>query len=203
MRFFLTLLWSLVLIASSAVAQDNYRIKPGDTVSIEVLEDSSLNRALLVLPDGTVNFPFAGAVRVSGRTTSDVQQVITSGIAGNFASPPTVFVSVASVSEAVVSAPVRAEPVMYDIYFIGEINQPGLISMEPGTTFLQAIAQSGGFTRFAATKRVQLRRTDATTKQQIVYTLNYKALGDGARVENNLVLQDGDIILVPERRLFE
>lgn len=198
MKFFLTALWALMLAATSVSAQSNYQIKPGDTVAIEVLEDAALNRSLLVLPDGTIDFPFAGSITAAGRTAGEVQSTIASQIAGNFASPPTVFVSVTSVAPDVVRSTGSVAAATIDIYFTGEVNAPGLKPMAPGTTFLQAIAQSGGFTKFAATKRVQLRRSG-----QGVYTINYKALGNGAALENDIILRDGDVILVPERRLFE
>jgi polysaccharide export outer membrane protein len=204
MKYIIVALWALVLAATSAVAQGNYRIKPGDTISIEVLEDASLNRNLLVLPDGTVNFPFAGPISVGGRTAGDVQNTVRSAIASNFAAPPTVFVTVSSVFAPAPSfgdSGLGADAI--DVYFIGEIASPGLRPMERGTTFLQAVAQSGGFTRFAATKRVQLRRFDKSSGKQSIYTMNFKALGDGGNLSNDIVLQDGDVILVPERRLFE
>lgn len=206
MKHFLIALVSLVLVATSSVAQGSYRIKPSDTVSIEVLEDSSLNRTLLVLPDGTVNFPFAGTIRVAGRTAGAIQQTIASRIASNFASPPTVFVTVASVYQEPELPPAPPVPEVIEtinVYFTGEVNGPGLKPVVPGTTFLQAIAQSGGFTRFAATKRVQLRRSDPRTGQHKVYTINYKALTNGATFNRDIILQEGDVILVPERRLFE
>lgn len=199
MKYFLLALWSLLIAVPAAYAQSNYRIQPGDSLAIEVLEDSSLNRSILVLPDGTVNFPFAGSIRASGKTAAQLQNEITAGIASNFASPPTVFVTVAQL------APVEAGAITdgINVYFVGEILTPGLQAVEPGTTFLQAVAQSGGFTPFAATKRVQLRRFDARTGRQSTFTMDFKALGRGANLTNNIVLQDGDVILVPERRLFE
>lgn len=201
MKYLFIALCSLMLAATAAVAQSSYRIQPGDTVSIEVLEDNSLNRSLLVLPDGTVNFPFAGAVRVAGRTASQIEQSIASGIAGNFATAPTVFVTVASVLPSSEVTGSLADAI--NVYFIGEVNNSGLVLMENGTTFLQAVAQGGGFTRFAATKRVQLRRFDRSTGQQKTFTMDFRALGNGASLTNDIVLQDGDVILVPERRLFE
>ncbi len=66
----------------------------------------------------------------------------------------------------------------------------------------QALAESGGLTRFAADKRIQLRRTDPRSGQQSITPINYRALADGA-VMNDFPLADGDVILVPERRLFE
>lgn len=204
MKYLFAAFCAVFLAATSLSAQSNYRIQPGDTLSIEVVEDPQLNRAVLVLPGGTINFPFAGTLDVGGRTASDVQQSIASGIASNFSIPPTVFVTVTSVvptAPAVASTSDTGDTI--DVYFVGEINQPGLRPMESGTTFLQAVAQSGGFTRFAATKRVQLRRINRQTRQQQIFKMNFRALGDGADIANDIVLQDGDVILVPERRLFE
>lgn len=195
-------LW-LALVATSVTAQSEYQVRPGDTLAIEVLEDTSLNRSVVVLPDGRISFPFAGTLRVSGRTVGEIEQSITSAIASNFAAEPNVFVSVQPGERPAVTQSGPAAAPTIDVYFLGEVNAPGLKEVAPGTTFLQAIAQSGGMTRFAATKRVQLRRTDPRTGQQAVYEINYRAIMDGAQMVQDIPLQDGDVILVPERRLFE
>ncbi|MEM6388217.1 MAG: polysaccharide biosynthesis/export family protein [Pseudomonadota bacterium] len=201
MKYFLTALIGLMMMSLSAVAQSDYRLKPGDTITVEVLEDNQLNRSLLVLPDGSISFPFAGEIRAGGRTISEVRSAIAQGISSNFANTPTVFVTVSQLRPRV-AATGPAAPVTITIYFTGEVGAPGPKQVAPGTTFLQAVAQSGGFTKFAATKRVQLRRTDATGAQTI-YEIDYRALSRGAKLANAIFMQDGDVILVPERRLFE
>ena len=50
----------------------------------------------------------------------------------------------------------------FPIFVIGQVGSPGQVEVEPGTTLLQAMALAGGLDRFAATKRIQLRRTDPT-----------------------------------------
>lgn len=192
-----------VFFAGAAMAQSDYRINPGDVLSIEVREDTSLNREVLVLPDGRFSFPFAGTVQARGLTTAEIAGAIAGGIAPNFASPPTVFVTVRQLRPVVASSGVAAKAATIDVYFLGEVTKPGLIAVKPGTTLLQALAQGGGFTSFAATKRVQLRRTDPATGQQVLRQINYRALSDGATLSRDIVLADGDVILVPERRLFE
>ena len=73
-----------------------------------------------------------------------------------------------------------------------------------GTTVLQFLAQSGGFTKFAAKKRIQLRRTEASTGVVKVYSIDYRAVERGGDVPNAMArLIDGDVIVVPEKRLFE
>ncbi|MEE3070377.1 MAG: polysaccharide biosynthesis/export family protein, partial [Pseudomonadota bacterium] len=49
-------------VSNTAQAQ-SYKIKAGDSLQIEVLEDPSLSRSVLVLPDGQFSFPFVGEVR--------------------------------------------------------------------------------------------------------------------------------------------
>lgn len=198
MKTFLLALVAMVF-ATGAFAQSGYQIRSGDTLSIEVLEDPSLNRSVLVLPDGTISFPFAGTVQAAGRTPGDVDAAITSGISGNFASEPNVFVTVQSLTQ---QAPAVGRSTVH-VYMLGEIATPGEKHLGRGTTLLQALAETGGFTSFAATKRIILRRTDKRTGRQSVSKINYKAIADGAAIGQDIVLRDGDVIIVPERRLFE
>lgn len=204
MRFFIRFMAAIavMLAATIALAQSEYRARPGDTLLIEVLEDPGLNRSVVILPDGRFSFPFAGTLRGGGRTVSQIEASIAAGIASNFTTTPNVFVALQPKERLPVNTP-EPEPETIDVYFLGEVNAPGLKPVKPGTTFLQAIAQSGGLTKFAATKRIQLRSTNPTTGAQTIYSFNYKALSDGGRLQADPVLNDGDVILVPERRLFE
>lgn len=186
--------------AVAAHAQGAYQVSAGDRLSIEVLEDPQLNREVVVLPDGTINFPFAGTVPVAGRTVGQIQSVITNAIASNFASQPNVFVTVSAIEPRVASvAAVRT----IDVYFLGEVNTPGTQAVPQGTTFLQALAIGGGLTPFAADKRVQLRRINPKTGAAQMVKINYRALTRGGDLTRDIVLADGDVILVPSRGLFE
>jgi len=188
--------------ATVAFAQSQYSIRSGDTLAVEVLEDPSLNRSLLVLPNGTITFPFAGSVQAGGQSPDAVAGAIASRISSNFASEPTVFVTVQSLRPRVEAQAPQIGPTI-DVYMLGEIGAPGLKRIERGTTVLQALATSGGFTRFAATKRILLRRSNISTGEQTVSRINYKSIASGASVGSDIVLADGDVIIVPERRLFE
>lgn len=204
MRVALIILSFLIATTTAALSQSgNYSVRSGDTLRVEVLEDDSLNRNVLVLPDGRISFPFAGSVRAAGQTTGQIQRAIQSGIAGQFQAAPTVVVSVVNIPERFSQS--TPEPVAdtVKVYLMGEVNNPGLREVAPGTTFLQLLAQGGGFTKFAATKRIQLRRRDADTGEEQVYKINYRALANGAALRADAVLTNGDVILVPERRLFE
>lgn len=196
-------LFALFMSVVSASAQGNYLIKPGDTLAIEILEDTSLNRQALVLPDGRFSFPLAGTVAAGGRTTEQVERSIASRIASNFAVAPTVFVSVVGLSPTEELLGDLDADDLVTIYIMGEVLQPGGKAVPAGTTLLQLLSQGGGFSKFAATKRIQLRRKDPRSGQQRLYKINFKAISRGAQISQDPVLLDGDVIIVPERRLFE
>lgn len=195
-----TLLGALVALMAPfafqpALAQSaGYRIQPGDELAITVLEDETLNRTTLVLPDGSISVPLAGTLKASGRSVESVEGAIADRLASNFAVRPSVFVSVVQVAE---------EGPTFPIFVMGQVENAGKIEVESGTTLLQAVALAGGPARFAATKRIQLRRMDPATGQEKLYLFNYKALERGGSIQSMITLREGDVIIVPERRLFE
>jgi polysaccharide export outer membrane protein len=185
----------LALVPALALAQSaGYRIQPGDQLAITVLEDDTLNREVLVLPDGSISVPLAGTINAAGRSVDSVESTIADRLASNFAVRPSVFVSVVAVNELGLTFP---------IYVVGQVAEPGVREVEAGTTLLQAIALAGGLDRFAATKRIQLRRRDPSTGQERLYLFNYRAVERGGAIESMITMREGDVILVPERRLFE
>lgn len=195
MRHVLTAALALLLAAPMALAQaSGYRIQPGDVVTVTVLEDDTLNRQALVLPDGRISVPLAGSVQAAGQTVEAVERTIADRLASNFAVRPNVFLSVITVAD---------EAETFPIYVLGRVGAPGAVEVEVGTTMLQGVALAGGFDRFAATKRIQLRRMDPQTGQEQLYVFNYNAVERGAPIEAMITLREGDVILVPERRLFE
>lgn len=195
---FAALLW-----ATGAIAQ-GYTIKSGDTLNIEVLEDPALNRQVLVLPDGSVSFPLVGSISASGLSTDAFQARLASALAPNFASTPSVFASVASVSDRrATGTGTSSRSRTIDVYVMGEVNTPGLAEVSPRTSLLQMLALTGGFTKFAATKRIQLRRVDPQTGAYVTYVFNYRAVESGAAITGSTRMRQGDVIVVPQRKLFE
>lgn len=202
--FRLTGLWHalcaalLLSIAAHQAQAQGYQVRPGDTLRIEVLEDSSLNRTVLVAPDGRISVPQAGTLGVRGLDVEAIQNNLTQRLASNFASTPNVFVSIERLVEPRAStARTPAPDPVISIYVMGEVGKPGRVDVKPGTNVLQMFAIMGGFTKFAATKRIQLRSENSAVRQ-----LNYDNIEAGGQ-GGQTVLRDGDVIVVPQRKLFE
>lgn len=186
----------LPVLAVASWAQD-YKVRAGDVLQIEVLEDATLNRTAIVLPDGQISLPLAGSVRAAGRSLAQVQAELASRLAPNFATPPTVYVTLSSLADR---APAAA-PRLTDIYVLGAATTPGKVEVKPGATLLQALAVAGGVTPFAAKKRIQLRRVDKSGVEK-VYKFDLDAIERGA-AGGSTRLMSGDVIVIPQRKLFE
>jgi polysaccharide export outer membrane protein len=59
----------------------------------------------------------------------------------------------------------------------------------------QALASSGGFTQFALEKKIYILRME--DGRQVKHPFNYKEAVSGKNVEQNIILEGGDIIVVP------
>lgn len=188
---------ALALVAATPLAaQDGYRLRAGDTLRIEVLEDPTLNRTVLVAPDGRITVPLAGGLQASGRTLDAVQAELAQKLGPSFAAAPSVYVALERQSEPRATGG-SAKAATMDVFVMGEAAKPGKLEVAPGTTVLQLFAQMGGFTKFAAVKRIQLRRGSETR------TIDYRAVEAGTSDAGSIVLGQGDVIVVPQRKLFE
>lgn len=193
------LLAGLVALAGFAggVAAQDYQIRIGDTLDVSVLEDPGLNRQVLVRPDGKISLPLAGTFQAAGVTPEALQAAIRRRLAGSFVEPPSVTVAVTDLGEG----GALSEGQRGTIYVIGEVRDPGRYDVDLPIDVLQALALSGGPGAFAARTRIQIRRR--TPEGERVFLFDYDSLEDGLVPSAPIGLAAGDVIVVPERGLFE
>lgn len=184
------------LFTGGTVSAQDYLIQPGDRLDVTVLEDPGLNRQVLVRPDGKFSMPLAGTVTAGNRTLEAVEAAIRRALSGQFVQPPTVSVALSSLGQ-----PSLVDGEASVIYVVGEVNQPGRYEVVLPMDALQALALSGGPGTFAARKRIQIRRT--VNGAESVFLFDYDAVQRGVVPFERIGLVDGDVIVVPERGLFE
>ena len=185
------------LLAPAAFAQSaGYRIQPGDSLAVTVLEDETLNRQVLVLPDGSVQVPLAGSVQAAGRNGRRRSRA-----PSPTGSPPTSRCARASSSRWSASPRSSSTPSRSTCSARSAPRASSRSSRAPRSC--RRSRSRGGLAPFAAAKRIQLRRSDPSTGQERLYLFNYRAVERGGSIESMITLREGDVILVPERRLFE
>ena len=163
-------------------------------VTISVYQDPKLDRQVLIGPTGMISFPLAGQIKAGGLTPDALANVIKSRLRGKFTEEPDVTVSL-------VSAKIIEEDLKPKVFITGEVLRPGPFVMRTKLDLMQAIAVAGGFSPFAAKKRIPVRRKINGVESLFVF--NYDDFFSGRNFDDNLVLHAGDVIIVPERGLFE
>lgn len=158
-----------------------YKIGPQDVLKIDVWKEDQLTRTVPVRPDGKITLPLLNDVQAAGLTPMELSAVIRDGLR-KYMNEPQVTVTVTEINSR-------------RIYVTGEVVRPGAYSLLPDMTVLQALSTSGGFTQFARVKGVYVLRTESG--KQVKHAFNYKEGISGKKPQENLVLQPGDVIVVP------
>lgn len=175
---------TLFCAPAAAQAQERgnvYLLHPGDTVLVSVWREDTLEKEVVVLPDGSITFPLAGRIEVKGLDTLAVEKLIAERIKEYIPDP---VVSVA-ISQAGGSR----------VFVIGKVLKPGPVALDSPKTAMQVLGEAGGLDKFADGDSIKvLRKTD---KGQQVLEVHYDALIKGRDLESNVSLQAGDTILVP------
>ena len=165
---------------------DRYRLTAGDVLDIQFRYTPEFNQTLVVQPDGYISIEIGGDVKVSGRTLQEVRSLILAKARLRLESPEVIVVLKEFQKPYVVVA--------------GEVNQPGKIELREKLTALQAVLLAGGMKETAkASQIVVFKRLNGDTAE--VKVLNFKTLKRTSDLENDLMLQSGDMILVPRNRI--
>lgn len=183
-----------VAIATSASAQSRYLLEPGDTIEVLVFQEPSLGRQVIVAPDGRIAFPLVGHLKAGGRSVDAVEATLKRRLMDFYKSD-------LDVTVLLVARPEEEEDIKPRIYVTGEVAQPGQFEIETRTTVLQAIAMSGGLGPYAAKRRIQIRRQ--VNGEDLLFPFDYSAVEKGLEAVGNITLRHGDVVIVPERGLFE
>ena len=191
MRAFLALVFVFGFLTSAGAQA----LHPGDTIHISVWQDPKLDRTVVIAPDGTFGFPLAGHIHGGGMTPQAIEGELRARLQKNYTGPLDVTVSLAAVNRD------EEDTTKPRIYITGEVLRPGPVPIKPSINVMQAIALAGGLGPFAARQRIQLHRKIAGVDS--IFVFNYNTYLSGTQTDDNINLQSGDIIIVPERGLLE
>jgi polysaccharide export outer membrane protein len=188
------LLLVLFLGCSSAAQAQSAALHPGDVVSISVYQDPKLDRQVVIGPTGMISFPLVGQIHAAGLTPAGLESVLKARLKSRFTEEPDITVSF-------IAAKTLEEDLKPRIFVTGEVLRPGFYVMRRRVDVMQAIAEAGGFSPFAAKRRIQVRRKIRGVDS--VFEFNYYDYFSGTNVTDNISLRPGDVVIVPERGLFE
>jgi polysaccharide export outer membrane protein len=174
-----------VQAAQKAVVQaspkGDYVMGPGDVLNISVWNNEALTKTVTVLPDGKIHFPLINEVVVGGKTLTAFEKELKTKL-HPFVPDPEISVMVNQVNSML-------------IYVIGKVNKPGRFVLNTNINVLQALATAGGLNTFAKRSKIKIfRETGGKTR---IFAFDYDDVTDGEHLEQNIMLNRGDVVVVP------
>ena len=162
----------------------NYLINAGDVLQVEVWNEPTLSKeTILVRPDGFISVPVIGEIKVGGGRVADAVHEIKDKLVRYLKDEPNVVVSVLQTRGS-------------QIYVLGKVLRPGAFPLSGNVDIAQALALAGGTNQFAAENKIKVFRRDADGVQR-VYKFKLGDIKAGDKLESNILLQSGDLVLVP------
>jgi polysaccharide export outer membrane protein len=169
--------------APAAKGSEATKLHEGDVVRIAFPGTPSLNAAAhQIRPDGTIQLPLIGEVKVIGMTPAELEADLVKRYASQLVSK---------------EVTVTVESSSFAVYVTGSVLHPGKISSNRQLSALDAIMEAGGFDDTRANKKaVKIIRHEGTKTTN--YTVNLKKELEGT-AGATFYLQPLDTVYVPER----
>ena len=169
-----------------APVSPDYKIGPGDTLHVFVFENEQLSTTVPVRPDGKISTPLVEDMVAVGKTPSQLARDIEKSLSTFVRSPKVNVVVVTALS------------VYSQVKVIGQVKEPQAMPYHEGMRVLDALLSAKGLSQFAAGNRARVVRTVDGKQQEIRVRLD--ALVNDGDLSQNIPLQPGDVLVVPETR---
>jgi len=158
-----------------------YQLRPGDVLQVSVWKETDLQAEVLIRPDGGITFPLAGELDAAGHTVAELTSMLEVRIRKY-------------VPDAVVTVTVKATT-GNRVYVLGKVNKPGEFPLVGPMDVMQALSVAGGMTPFADSGGIRILRRDGG--RQISIAFHYNDIAHGRKLYQNILLQNGDTVVVP------
>ena len=160
---------------------DTYMVNPGDILMVSIWREPDLSSEVLVRPDGRFSFPLVGEVVAANKSIAQLVDELTQNLQ-NFIPDAEVMVTVMQTSGNTA-------------YVVGQVTRPGEFVISHQLDVMQALSKAGGVNAFADKGDIKiLRRVEG---RQRALRFNYNEVSKGKKLEQNILLKSGDVIIVP------
>lgn len=170
-------------LAKEVVAE--YRIGPGDRLSVMVWKNPDLSMAVPVRPDGKITTPLVQDLLASGRTPSELAREI-EAILAKYVHDPIVTVVVTDFVGRYTE----------QVRVIGQATKPQALSYREGMSLMDVLISVGGITEFAAGNRASIIRHSEGQSQKVAVRID--DLIRNGDISANMKMKPGDILVIPE-----
>jgi polysaccharide export outer membrane protein len=193
--------------------EKTYILGADDIIVVAVWASPQLSGSYIIRPDGRISMPLVGEIAAAGLTPVALGERITDRLKeGGILRQPNVVVVLQQVKSK-------------KIQILGEVRSPGSFPITAPTTILEALVNAGGFNDFANKRNIILQRQEKCAAPKAAgsaqakgkkgqaadppaakdtpdskclkrYKFNYNEVLKGHHLEQNIMVEPGDLIIV-------
>lgn len=159
---------------------ENYRLGPGDEIIIDIWGASQNTIKQEISPDGFINIPNLGLVYLGNKTMKEADGLLKEELRKIYAdSGNSIKVTLGNIRTIQVNV-------------MGEVMFPGTYTLSSFSTVFHALYSAGGVSPIGSLRNVKVARGGSVVATLDVYEYIMKG-----KIEDDICLQEGDVIIVP------
>ena len=164
----------------------DYRLGPGDEIIISLWGENNSRENLTINKDGMIFYNNLGFINLSNHTLASAELMLKEELSRIYSTlkdednPTKLMLSLGRLKSM-------------NIYFSGQIENPGINLVHPFSDIFSAIIQAGGITSDGSLREIQLIRKGIIIDKVDFYSF----FMDGKNNFSNIKLIDGDVIHIP------
>lgn len=155
-------------------------IGASDVLAVTFWRDPRLSGDVLVRPDGMISLPLLNDVHAAGLTPEQLASVLARA-AVKYIADPDVTVIVKEIHSR-------------RVFVLGNVANPGMVTLSGDMTVLQMIAVAGGLLEYADKNSIVIIRIENGQEKRLKF--NYNDVLKGKNIKQNILLQPGDTVVV-------
>ncbi len=165
---------------------DNFKLGPGDQITISLWGETNLRDEFIINKDGSIYYKSIGFINLSNKNLKEAELFLVDKLSGIYATlkdkdNPTKLKIELNALKSI------------NVYFTGEISNPGISLIHPFSDVLSAITQVGGVNFEGSLRNIEILRNN----KKIASIDFYSFFNDGVDTSSDIRLIDGDVIHVP------
>ena len=167
----------------TSVSASEYRVQPPDTLEISSAQAPEIDgEEQIVRPDGKITLRLLGEVKVAGLTPLEISRKLEAMLEKYYVEP---------------QVSVRVEDQRSKHYYVfGQVRRAGAFRYTGRDTLLHVMSQSQP-TMLAWKSQIKVIHPHEDPEQRQIMTVNAERMLKQGHLEQNVLLQEGDIVYVP------
>lgn len=168
--------------AAGATLPAGYVIGADDVLSIIFWREKDMSADVIVRPDGKISLPLLNDIQAGGLTPDELRSVLTQAAEKYIKGDSNATVVVKTINSR-------------KVYITGNVVKPGTYPLTGEMSVLQLIAVAGGLQEYADSKKIVVMRKEGGRDRH--FPFNYKDVIKQKKLQQNISLKPGDVVVVP------